>query len=198
MATPDDRIDPLELLSEWLRAARDADEPMPEAMALATVGSDDWPSARMVILRGVDTGLVFYTDRESDKGAELAARPRAAAVLHWLAPAHRQVRAVGTVEAVSDKQADEYWRTRRPEVRWSAAASAQSQVVPSRAVLEERVSEYRRRFPDGAELSRPSRWGGYRVVPAVMEFWQEAVDGIHDRFRYTSAGGSWRVERLSP
>ena len=190
--------DPFELLTGWLRAAREADEPLPDAMTLATVGSDGWPAARMVILRGLDSGLVFYTDRESDKGAELAACPRAAIVLHWLVPTHRQVRAVGTVETVSDDQADEYWRTRRPEARWNAAASIQSEVIASRAALEERVREYARRFPAGADLPRPARWGGFRVVPTIVEFWEEAADGLHERARFTHSEAGWTVERLSP
>ena len=197
MALHGDAIDPLQLLSDWLRAAREADEPMPEAMALATVTSDGWPSARMVILRGIDTGLVFFTDGESNKGVELAAYPRAAVVLHWLAPVHRQVRATGAVETLTDEQADEYWHTRRPHIRWTAAAWVQSQVVASREDLQERASSFERSFPDG-DLARPSRWGGYRVVPTIVEFWQEAPDGIHDRFRYSRAGASWTIDRLSP
>jgi pyridoxamine 5'-phosphate oxidase len=190
--------EPLQVLSAWLQAARDAAEPMPEAMTLATVTGDGWPSARMVVLRGVDRGLIFFTDRQSDKGVELAADPRAAIVLHWLAPAHRQVRVVGETEPVSEAEADEYWRGRRPEARRTAAASLQSQVVTSRAVLEQRVEELARRFPEGVDLSRPARWSGYRVVPRVVEFWQEAADGLHDRFRYRRTAEAWRVERLSP
>jgi pyridoxamine 5'-phosphate oxidase len=190
--------DPLQLLSDWLGSAREAGEPLPEAMTLATIGPDGWPAARMVMLRGLDAGLVFYTDRDSSKGVELAACPRAAVVLHWLAPSHRQVRATGPVEVVTDEEADRYWRARRPEVRWSGAAWTQSQVVSSRAVLEERVAEWRRRFPDGADVPRPSRWGGFRVVPTALEFWQEQPDGVHDRVRYRGAGASWAVDRLSP
>jgi pyridoxamine 5'-phosphate oxidase len=168
-------------------------------MTLATTTAGGWPAARMVMLRGIDTGLVFFTDRESDKGTELTVHPRAALVLHWLAPAHRQVRVVGPVELVRGIEADEYWRSRRPEVRRSAVASHQSQPVPSRTVLEHRLEELARRFPDGVELSRPSRWCGYRVAPERVEFWQEATDGLHDRTRYVrQPDGSWTLERLSP
>jgi pyridoxamine 5'-phosphate oxidase len=167
-------------------------------MTLATATPDGWPSARLVIMRGVDRGLVFFTDRDSDKGRELDANPRVAAVLHWLAPEHRQVRVVGQAEPVSDEEADGYWRTRHPLARRTAAASRQSQAIISRAVLEDRVRELARRFPDGVELPRPTRWGGFRVVPTVMEFWQEAPDGLHDRFRYRRTGSSWNVEQLSP
>ena len=190
--------DPLRQLSAWLDAAREAGQPMPEAMTLASATSDAVPSARMVVLRGVRRGLVFFTDGESDKGAELAANPRAAAVLHWLVPAHRQVRVAGPVERVSEDEADEYWGTRVPAARVSAAAWHQSRVVASRAVLQGQVQDELRRYPGGADVPRPPRWGGFRVLPASVEFWQESPDGLHDRFRYRLAGGGWTTERLSP
>jgi pyridoxamine 5'-phosphate oxidase len=146
----------------------------------------------------VDRGLVFFTDGDSDKGRELAAQPRAATVLHWLVPEHRQVRLVGGVETVAAEDADDYWSARRPEARRSAAASVQSQVIPSRTVLEERVKDLIRHYPDGIELPRPERWIGYRVVPTAIEFWEEAADGLHERIRYRRAHGVWDVERLSP
>jgi pyridoxamine 5'-phosphate oxidase len=198
VATSQHSLEPLELLGTWLEAARAAGQARPEAITLATVTPDGWPAARMVILRGIDHGVVFYTDRDSDKGRELTATPRAAVVLHWLAPSHRQIRVVGGVEKVSDDLADEYWRTRRPEARRSAAASRQSQVVASREALQDRLHEYEIRFPAGVELPRPSRWGGFRLIPATVEFWQEAADGMHDRLRYRRAGGTWSTERLSP
>jgi pyridoxamine 5'-phosphate oxidase len=173
--------DPLRQLSAWLDAARAAGQPMPEAMTIASATSDGVPSARLVVLRGLRRGLVFFTDCESDKGAELTANPRAAAVLHWLVPAHRQVRVAGPAERVSEDEADEYWGTRAPAVRLSAAASRQSRVVASRAV-----------FP------RPRRWGGFRVLPSSVEFWQESPDGLHDRIRYRAQGSGWIIERLSP
>ena len=121
----------------------------------------------------------FFTDCESDKGGELAANPRAAAVLHWLVPAHRQVRVAGPVERVDEDEANEYWRTRAPAVRLSAAASHQSRVVASRAVLEMQVQDSLRRHPGGADVPRPRRWGGFRVLPTRVEFWQESPDGLH-------------------
>ena len=190
--------DPLRQLSAWLDAARAAGQPMPEAMTLASATSDAVPSARMVVLRGVLHGLVFFTDRESDKGAELAANPRAAAVLHWLVPAHRQVRVAGPVERVSEDEADEYWGTRAPAARVSAAAWHQSRVVASRAVLQGQVRDELRRYPGEAGVPRPRRWGGFRVLPASVEFWQESPDGLHDRIRYRRGGGGWTIERLSP
>jgi len=192
--------DPLRQLSAWLDAARSAGQPMPEAMTIATATSDGVPSARLVVLRGLRQGLVFFTDCESDKGAELAANPRAAAVLHWLVPVHRQVRVAGAAERVSDDEADEYWRTRSPAVRLSAAASRQSRVVASRTVLETQARDVLRDQdrPDGAGTPRPPRWGGFRVRPSRVEFWQESPDGLHDRIRYRLAGSGWITERLSP
>ena len=190
--------EPLRQLSAWLDEARTAGQPMADAMTIASATSDGTPSARLVVLRGLRRGLVFFTDCESDKGAELAANPRAAAVLHWLVPAHRQVRATGPVEPVSEEEADEYWSGRAPAVRLSAAASRQSEVIASRTVLETQVRDIRRHHPDGADITRPQRWGGFRVLPSRVEFWQESPDGLHDRFRYRQEGDSWIIERLSP
>jgi pyridoxamine 5'-phosphate oxidase len=190
--------DPLHQLSAWLDAARAAGQPLPEAMTLASATSDAVPSARLVMLRGLQRGLVFFTDGESDKGAELAANPRAAAVLHWLVPAHRQVRVAGPVEPVSEDEADGYWGTRAPAARLSAAAWHQSRVVASRAVLQRQVQNGQRRYPGGADVPRPRRWGGFRVLPASVEFWQESPDGLHDRIRYRRGDGGWTVERLAP
>jgi pyridoxamine 5'-phosphate oxidase len=195
---PDVDSDPMQFLSAWLQAARDAGEPLPEAMTLATIGPEGWPAARLVMLRGVDRGVVFFTDRESDKGLELTAIPRAAAVLHWLAPRHRQVRLVGEAESVSGGEAEAYWQSRRPEARRTAAASVQSRVITGRAELEKRVKELEQRFPDGVDLPRPSRWSGYRIIPGTIEFWEEAADGLHIRLRYQHGEAGWTAERLSP
>ena len=190
--------DPLRQLSIWLDAARAAGQPMPEAMTIATATSDGVPSARLVVLRGLRRGLVFFTDCESDKGAELAANPQAAGVLHWLVPVHRQVRVAGPAERVSEDEADEYWSARASAVRLSAAASRQSRVVASRTVLETQARDILRRHPDGAGVPRPPRWGGFRVLPSRVEFWQESPDGLHDRIRYRPGGSGWITERLSP
>ena len=190
--------DPLRQLSAWLDEARAAGQPMPDAMTIASATSDGVPSARLVVLRGVRPGLVFFTDGESDKGAELAANPQAAAVLHWLVPAHRQVRVAGPVEQVSQGEADDYWNARAPAVRRSAAASRQSRVITSRTVLETQVRDILRRHPDGSDIPRPPRWGGFRVLPSRVEFWQESPDGLHDRIRYRREGDGWIIERLSP
>jgi pyridoxamine 5'-phosphate oxidase len=190
--------DPLRQLAAWLDAARAAGQPMPDAMTIASATSDAVPPARLVVLRGLRRGLVFFTDCQSGKGAELAANPRAAAVLHWLVPARRQVRAAGPAERVSQDEAGAYWSARAPAVRLSAAASRQSRVVASRAVLETQVQDLHRRHPGGAGLPRPRRRGGLRVLPARAGFGQESPDGLHDRIRYRAGGGGWITERLSP
>ena len=189
---------PLRQLSAWLDEARAAGQPLPEAMTIATATSDGVPSARLVMLRGLQGGLAFFTDCDSGKGAELAANPRAAAVLHWLAPVHRQVRVTGSAERVSEDEAGQYWSARAPAVRLSAAASRQSRVLASRAALEAQARDIARRHRGGAGLPRPPRWGGFRVRPSHVEFWQESPDGLHDRIRYRQQGSGWIAERLSP
>ena len=191
--------DPLTQLPRWLESARAAGEPMPDAMAIATATIDGRPSSRMVLLRGLDSrGLVFYTDRESDKGRDLKANPFAAALFHWLLPVHRQVRVSGAVEEVDNAQSDAYWRSRPLGARLSAVASHQSDVVVGRAVLERRMAELAEELPEGAGPPRPDRWGGYRIRPDVVELWEEGPDRLHDRLRYRRTLGSWTVERLSP
>lgn len=191
--------DPMLQLSSWLEAARAAGEPMPEAMAIATSTTEGRPSSRMVLLRGLDhRGLVFYADQESAKGQELKANPFAAALFHWFKPLHRQVRVTGAVEVVDASLSDAYWESRPPGSRRSAVASHQSQVIANREVLEEEVAQLAEAFPDDLGPPCPLRWGGYRIRPEVVEFWEEGADRLHDRLRYRAQSGRWRVERLSP
>jgi pyridoxamine 5'-phosphate oxidase len=190
--------DPLQQLAAWLELARSAGEPLPEAMTIATATPDGIPAARMVILRGLEPGLRFFTDVTSDKGAELTANPRAAAVLHWLRPFHRQVRLAGPVEPVSEEEADEYWRTRPVATRRTATASHQSSVISGQDGLQTRIQDLQLRDPDGTDLPRPLRWSGFRVLPDRVEFWQESPDGLHGRIRYLRSGRGWRTEQLSP
>jgi pyridoxamine 5'-phosphate oxidase len=172
---------------------------MPEGMAVATATLDGRPSSRMVLLRGIDhRGLVFFTDRESEKGQNLKINPFAAALFHWFKPVHRQVRVTGPVEVVDDELSDAYWLSRPPGSRRSAVASHQSQVIASRTALEEEVAKLVEVFPGEMAPPRPPRWGGYRIRPEVVEFWEEGADRLHDRLRYQAVAGSWRVERLSP
>lgn len=191
--------DPMTQLSSWLETARGAGEPMPEAMAVATATTGGRPSSRMVLLRGIDQrGLVFYTDQESGKGQELEVNPFAAALFHWFKPVHRQVRVTGPVEVVDASSSDAYWQSRPSGSRRSAVASHQSQVIVSRAALEEEVTKLAEAFPDDLGPPRPLRWGGYRILPDVVELWEEGADRLHDRLRYRSQSGNWTIERLSP
>jgi pyridoxamine 5'-phosphate oxidase len=190
--------DPLQQIGRWLEAARRGGQPMPEAMSLATATPEGRPSARMVVLRQLDSGLVFFTDDESDKAADLRANPRAAAVLHWLRPVHRQIRVAGSVQRVSVEEADRYWASRPPGARWAALASHQSRVVASRAVLEGRAASWAAHVPDETRLRRPPRWDGFRIAPETIEFWEECTDRLHDRLRFTLSAPVWTVDRLSP
>jgi pyridoxamine 5'-phosphate oxidase len=190
--------DPFVQFARWYDDALEHGQLQPDAMVVASSTSDGQPSARMVLLRGVDArGFCFFTNFDSRKGRELDANPRAAIAFHW-PEVLRQVRATGSVVRVSDDESDRYWYARPRESRVSAWASAQSNVVASRADLEARVVDVEARFAR-RDVSRPPGWGGYRVVPAELEFWQHRDDRLHDRLRYTrEADGGWRIERLQP
>jgi pyridoxamine 5'-phosphate oxidase len=189
--------DPLQQFSVWLDQAKAAGLHEPLAMTLATATADGQPAARMVLLRGLDHGFVFFTNYESRKGQELSANPRAALVFYW-AELQRQVRIEGSVEVVTPAESDAYFRSRPRGHRLAALASPQSQAIASRAVLEDRLREMEGQYP-GAEVPRPSHWGGYRVVPVTIEFWQGQPNRMHDRLRYgRQADGSWHVQRLAP
>jgi pyridoxamine 5'-phosphate oxidase len=185
----------LEQFQRWLDDAVAATVPEPNAMVVATADASGAPSARTVLLRGVDErGFTFYTNLESRKGREALANPRASCVFTWLG-LQRQVVARGEVERVTDEEADAYWATRPLASRVSAAASPQSQVVESRAALEE---AWARTAPPGEDVPRPAHWSGLRIVPAEVEFWQGRRDRFHDRLRFRRSGADWLVERLAP
>jgi pyridoxamine 5'-phosphate oxidase len=188
--------DPLRQLGQWVDEARAAGEPAPEAMCLATAGADCQPTARMVLMRGLDSGVVFYTDYGSDKASDLAANGRAAAVFHLRRPVHRQIRVTGTVERTSAEDSDRYWATRPPASRRSALASRQSSVIESRRPLEEGVAA----LAGTEDPARPDRWGGFRITPLRIEFWEEGPSRLHDRIRFArdSEADRWRTDRLSP
>jgi pyridoxamine 5'-phosphate oxidase len=187
-------VDPLAEFRAWFAHATAAGVAVPETTALATADASGRPSARMVLLKGVDErGFVFFTNTGSRKARELAANPYAALVLYWQ-PLGRQVRVEGRVEPVADEEADAYWATRPLGSRRSAVASRQSKPIGSRAELEARAAAV---TPDEAER-RPPWWGGYRVVPDAIEFWEHRDDRLHDRIRYTREDAGWRAERLQP
>lgn len=189
--------DPIEQFAVWYQAARDAGQPEPEAMALATCGADRQPSVRYVLLRGIDErGFVFYTNGRSRKGDEMAANPWAALAFRWLA-VDRQVRVRGPVAPVAEAESDEYFASRPRGSQIGAWASDQSRPVGSREQLEQRVREAEVRFA-GRSVSRPSWWGGWRVAPEEVEFWQQGQFRLHDRFLYRRQAGAWVVTRLYP
>ena len=190
--------DPIHQFEQWFDQARAAEVVEPTAMSLATATPDGRPSVRMVLLKGLDAGgFVFYTDYRSRKGQELAANPRAALAFYW-SEIERQVRITGIVTRVSREESEAYFRSRPLGSRLGAWTSFQSAVIPSRATLEERLGEMTARYADG-DIPLPPYWGGYRVTPDEMEFWQGRPNRLHDRVRYTLQGnGLWVIERLSP
>jgi pyridoxamine 5'-phosphate oxidase len=189
---------PYALFAEWYLTAEAADLPEPSAMTLATARADGTPSARIVLMRGFDErGFVFYTNYRSRKAADLAQNPKAALVFSWL-PLQRQVRVEGDVQRVSAAESDAYFRSRPFGHQLGALASPQSQVISDRQFLEDRLQALLEKFKEGDEVPRPEQWGGYRVAPHTIEFWQGRANRLHDRLRYRRDGVSWRIERLAP
>jgi pyridoxamine 5'-phosphate oxidase len=189
--------DPIAEFSRWFAEAEKARVAEPNAMTLATATPGGTPSARLVLLKGFDDrGFVFFTDYRSRKGRELEENPRAALVFYWI-ELERQVRITGTVERTTTQESERYFQTRPLGSRLGAWVSHQSQVIPSRAQLESGLREVKQRFPPD-QVPLPPYWGGYRVRPEEIEFWQGRESRLHDRIRYVRDGERWRVERLSP
>ena len=188
--------DPAVQLRRWLDEARAAGAELAEAASLATATRDVAPSVRMVLLKDVDeAGITFYTGYESRKGRELAENPRAALLVYWHELC-RQALVEGAVERLAPEESDAYFRSRPLGSRLSAAVSHQSAVVAGREELEQAAAELGRRL--GEDVPRPEHWGGYRLAPALWEFWQHRVDRLHDRFQYRLGDGDWIIERLAP
>jgi len=188
---------PYRLLRRWLRLAHRAGIAEPEAMVLATADRRGSPSARVVLLRGLDpSGLVFFTNYRSRKGRELSARPRAAVVFYWHAIG-RQVRAEGPVTRLDSPASDLYFAARPRAARLAAWASPQSRTIPDRGLIERRFRAIRARFRD-RDVPRPPHWGGFRLEPRSYEFWRNRPHRLHDRLRYTRRAGTWTVARLAP
>jgi pyridoxamine 5'-phosphate oxidase len=190
-------LDPIALFDRWFTAACDVDNDA-NAMSLATATTDGLPSIRTVLLKGYGPdGFVFYTNYDSRKAREMASNPRVSLMFFWAAP-ERQVRIEGTAAKVSPVESDAYFASRPLESRLSVYASRQSEIIESRQALDARFEAVSKRFPDG-QVSRPEWWGGYRVAPHEIEFWQGRVGRLHDRLRYVlQPDGSWRRERLAP
>jgi pyridoxamine 5'-phosphate oxidase len=188
----------LQQFERWLDDAVDAPLPEPNAMTVATATADGRPSARTVLLKVVDErGFVFYTNLDSRKGREAAENPAAALVFAWL-PLHRQVIVAGRIEPVDEPEADAYFASRPRGSQLGALASPQSQPIASRDVLDHSRAQLERRYPPGTPVPRPRNWGGLRVVPDSVEFWQGRPDRLHDRLRFHRAQDGWTVERLAP
>jgi pyridoxamine 5'-phosphate oxidase len=185
------------VFDQWFAEARASEPNDPNAMAVATVGADGMPSVRMVLLKGHDErGFVFYTNRQSRKAGELAGDPKAALLFHWKS-LRRQVRIEGPVSLASDAESDAYFASRSRDSQLGAWASEQSRPLADRATFERRFDEVKARF-EGGEVPRPPHWGGYRVTPERIEFWQDRAHRLHERRLFTRNGDGWTEGLLYP
>lgn len=189
--------DPVQQFSKWWEEAINSGIDEVNAMTLATADATGKPSARIVLLKGMDeNGFVFFTNYNSHKGEDIAANPFASLVFFWK-ELERQVRIEGTISKVSAEESDAYFNSRPAGSRIGAWASPQSKIIASRQVIEKKVQELEKDF-DGKTIERPQHWGGYVVMPQVIEFWQGRPSRLHDRIRYTKVENGWKIERLAP
>lgn len=190
--------DPIAFFRDWMAEARGNELNDSNAMSLATVDSDGLPDVRIVLLKDIsDAGFSFFTNLQSTKGRQLAAHPKAALCLHWKS-LRRQVRMRGTITRVSEAEADTYFASRAAQSRISAIASDQSRPLLDRAMFEQRIAEVSEVYGDGPDIPRPEFWGGFRLAPTEIEFWQDQAFRMHDRLRYTRDGDGWTTTRLYP
>ena len=193
----DELGDPVDLFGKWFDAARESGILLPESVALATATPEGLPSVRMVLLKGIDArGFVFFTNYASRKSTEIEENPNAALCFHW-AVHHRQVRVSGAVERITEDESRAYFATRDRGSRVGAWASKQSQALGERKELEERTRQVQERF-SGGDVPLPPFWGGYRIAPTTIEFWQGRADRLHDRLVFTRSEGDWSTARLYP
>jgi pyridoxamine 5'-phosphate oxidase len=185
--------DPLALLAEWLEIAKQANVIEPTAMNLATSSENGLPSSRMVLLRGLDQGLIFYTNYLSRKGNELSENPNAA-ICFWWPVLERQIRIEGTIERVSAAESEAYFSSRPIESQAASASSPQSQIIPDRDGMERQMHK----LLEQGSIERPEHWGGFRLIPTYFEFWQGRKARLHDRFAYIKQGEAWNIHRLAP
>ncbi len=189
--------DALLQFKHWFEEALKAELPEPNAMHLATVSPEGQPSGRIVLLKGLDNmGFVFYTNYSSNKGQQLAANPLASLTFFW-AELERQVRIEGSVEKVSEEEATQYFHSRPHTSQLGAWASPQSQAIPDRKTLEDNFKSLTEQYAEG-EVPKPPHWGGYRLVPQKIEFWQGRPSRLHDRLLYEKEGNTWKISRLAP
>jgi len=188
---------PFDQFQQWFAEAEKSEGEDVIAMTLATASRRGIPSARIVLLKGVDDGFLFFTNYNSHKGRELEENPHAALVFWWRSQ-NRQVRIEGRVEQIASHESDSYFASRPHGSKISAVASPQSQVIESRQVLQERVAEVERSLSGSDGIPRPENWGGYRLLPEVIEFWQGRENRLHDRLQYRREGEEWIIRRLGP
>ena len=194
----EDLDNPIELFKKWFSKAKESEINDPNAVAVATSNKKNQPNVRMVLLKGLsDKGFVFYTNFNSKKGNELKENQKASMCFHWKS-LRRQVRAIGKVEEVSAKEADNYFYSRPYKNRIGAWASSQSQILDKRETFLKNIKEFEKKYPEGKKVPRPSHWSGWRLLPNEIEFWLDGEGRIHERLNYRKNNGKWEKELLYP